>query len=119
MLIACDGNTDTVFEVHNQSADTLYFKWIPLRYDTSITETETLLPGEVTQVLYQSTLGGRSNPPKISEHMDEPTLINTTGDTSLLELATEATWHISSMQKRRVPSNWEHRYSLTVTEADF
>lgn len=119
LLVACEGNTDTIFEVENETADTLYFKWIAIRYDTSLVESEMILPNSTHMVLYESTLGGRKEVPAISEYMGNPYLTNATGDTAQINLAVEDTWDIISTERRKVPANWEHRYTVIVSESDF
>jgi hypothetical protein len=119
LLAACDGNTDTIFEVENETSDTLYFKWIGIRYDTSLVESEMILPNSTHTVLYESTLGGRKEVPAISEYMGNPYLTNAAGDTAQLDLANAAVWQITSAHRRKVPSNWQHRYRLNVTADDF
>lgn len=117
--MSCDGNTDAVFEVENRTSDTLIFNWVSIRYDTLIVEAERVLPGSTQLVLFESTRGGRKNVPAISEYLGDPFLTSASGDTSVLNLVDPGIWEITSTERRKLPSDWEHRYRLVVNTDHF
>jgi hypothetical protein len=120
-LMACEGNTDMVFEVANNSSDTLE---VSHRSQFDPRPTIQVLPDEVAEIAVHSMLGGQPeamdmNITLTSSFQDTLVIRTVTGDTCTKDWRGLYNWESEVEELKKVPANWEHRYRFSVADADF
>lgn len=114
-FISCEGNTDEIFNVSNNTNSE-----ITLKFENPVLAIDSLQYigiGETKEIAFLSFLGGNSNArgPII---FDTVTVYNST-DTMITNFVFEQNWILESKQEKKFPSSYKHTHSLTITNSDF
>ncbi len=123
-LLGCEGNTDYLFELDNQTQDTLHVVHALGKYSPELDpEALDVLPMSIVTLGTTSWRGGRS------EEVDEVSLRSEfgqtlhiermNGDTLLKNWRSPDNWDIEVEELNRFPANWIHTCRFSVTDADF
>lgn len=115
-LISCEGNTDRVRLLANNSSSDLTIVaatyWYP---DIELTVAE----GETKEFFTSSQRGGSDYVIHPNSDIDSLLITNTAGDTCRINYADSLQWEITVTERSRVPADWLHEYTLIVTDEDF
>ena len=120
-LMACEGNTDMVFEVANNSSDTLE---VSHRSQFDPRPTIQVLPDEVAEIAIHAMLGGQPeamdmNITLTSGFRDTLVIRTVAGDACTKDWRELNNWESEVEELKKVPANWAHRYRFSVADADF
>lgn len=119
--MACEGNTDMVFEVANNTSDTLVVSH-GSQFDAR--PTIQVMPDEVAEIAVHSVLGGQPeamdmNISLTSSFQDTLEIRTVAGDTCTKDWRELNNWESEVEELNKIPANWEHRYRFSVADADF
>lgn len=120
-LMACEGNTDMVFEVVNDSSDTLE---VSHRSQFDARPTIQVLPDEVAEIAVHSMLGGQPeamdmNITLTSSFQDTLVIRTLAGDSCGKDWRELNNWESEVEELKKIPANWHHRYRFSVADEDF
>lgn len=113
LLQSCEGNTQrewTVFNETNQS--------ITIISNSNFTDLETfIIPPKSSKIVAINDLrGGQKEPGETNLHFDNLDLIRPSDSTSV-DLKNNSKWEVQSVQLHRVPSEYEHKFSLHINDS--
>lgn len=115
LIISCEGNTDEIFNVTNNSSSEIT---IVFNKSTLGTDSIQVIPvGIEKEVAFLSFRGGISNAggPIL---FDTVTVYNAT-DTMKTNFVYEQNWNSTTKQESKIPSAYTHTHHLEITDADF
>lgn len=115
LLVACEGNTYREWNVVNNSSNQIQLE---LKSGLSDLEQSTVGADSIRRIMVTDQLGGSDfagNP----IHSFHTLLIYNSTDTLIKSVYDSANWIIESEQVKKTPSNWEHKFSFTITDQDF
>ena len=123
-LASCDGQTTNEFIVVNDSSKRIILD--SELFTESADSNLTVIPPESEVMIYfWSSLGGNSSPAlenlvEISDSLFlASTMISSDGDTLAKPFHNIRAWEITSNQRSKFPSTWEHFHRFTVEESDW
>lgn len=115
-LVSCEGNTDRVRLVANNSSSQLSVvastQWYP---DIGLSVNE----GETEAFFTSSQLGGSDYVIHPYSEIDTLIITNEAGDTCTINYSDSLQWDVVVTERSRVPADWLHEYTLVVTDEDF
>ena len=115
-LVSCEGNTDRVRLVYNQSSTAVTVE-ADADWNTGIEIT--VQPGEVQELFMMSQLGGSDYIVHPYSNMDTLIIMNAAGDTCTINYADSLSWEYHVEERSRFPADWLHEYTVVVTDGDF
>ena len=119
MLMSCEGNTRQTYFLSNESSGPVtvvhaHSAYLPMELDTV-----TVLAGEVKELGSEDWLGGRVEPDLPAAFIDTMLVFNEQGLLTTRDWTMMSAWDIASYEDRKLPSQWRHEYTFTVTDEDF
>lgn len=119
LFTSCEGNTRLDWRLNNQSSSDLYV--IHKAWDYANVFPDTLFVGAGEELILGTNdlLGGNSQAYAPASFIDTLFILNSSGAYCTKDWQETAAWEIQSEQVRKIPSNWEHIYRLSVDDGDF
>ena len=116
LLISCEGNTDRVRQIRNESSHSINVN----ASGTNVSNYDKSIAAGETEILFiGNQLGG-------SDYVEEPAngittliIVNSLGDTCTKDFSIKENWDIHVEQRKKVPSDWQHEYTFIVNDSDF
>lgn len=117
-LTSCEGNTDRYRHIQNNSGvDISIYASGNSFYEFEFQEN--LEAGQSVMFYNTNLRGGTDQIENPAMGIDSLLIINNTGDTCTLDYNIESNWNTEVEQRRKVPSDWQHNYTLTIKDSDF
>ena len=115
-LVACEGNTDRVRLVDNQSSTVLT---VEAKAEWNEDIDLMIQPCEAQELFMMSQLGGSDYVVHPYSNMDTLIIMNAAGDTCMINFADSLSWEYHIEERSRIPADWLHEYTVVVTDEDF
>lgn len=114
-LISCEGNTDRVRLIDNQSSSELNVEKVTYWSSGTLTIAE----GETKEFYSASQLGGSDYIVHPASGIDTLIITNAVGDTCTKNYLDSLAWEYTVTERSRIPADWLHEYTFIVTDEDF
>lgn len=118
LIISCEGNTDRYRHVQNNTNESIniYASGISF-YDFEFNET--LTAGQSVKIFQTYQRGGSDYVENPAIGIDSLLITNSNGDTCTKDYLIQDNWLIDVYQRKKVPSDWQHNYTFTVSNTNF
>ena len=116
-FVSCEGNTNRAYHVANQSSETVKV-YVNHNYYGTI-DTFEINANSTSQILEYDQRGGSDNTENLGNLFTELIIVNSQQDTCLKSHIIDENWSILVDEKNRVPSEWEHDYTFSISDLDF
>jgi hypothetical protein len=113
-LMACEGNTARIWKVDNQTDGILKVQ-INSDSDSNSLSVTRMCAGEIIR---RDQLGGSDTPGPPDQSFTE-LLIILADDTLQTDYTLTESWQIESDHLKKVPSHWQHEFTLVVNDEGF
>jgi hypothetical protein len=114
-LYSCDGNTNEIFNVRNNSSEE-----ITIVFHKNILSTDSIQiisEGITKEVANLNFRGGISNPN--GPILFDSVTVYTQTDTMITQFNDELNWNTVTEQVSKFPSSYTHTHDLVITDEDF
>lgn len=116
LIFSCEGNTDRKRIVANNSDMEITVQASGELFGSIDKKIEA---GESEVICIISQRGGSSFIENPSNGINSFLITNSAGDTCKKDYSVESNWTTSAEETKKLPSNWEHEYVLTIKPEDF
>jgi hypothetical protein len=117
-LTSCEGNTDRYRHIQNNSSNSIsIFASGSDYYEFEFQEN--LEAGQSVMFYNTNQMGGSETIENPATGIDSLLIINSEGDTCKKDFTIENNWETKVEHRRKVPSDWQHNYTLTIDDSDF
>jgi len=117
VFVSCEGNTDWTWYIENDSSGTIEVHSVINLND--IDSIQFIPSGVQREIATMNMRGGRENPGSPSASMVSLVILNEEGDTILKDPKIDGNWFSNSIQRKKIPSQWEHDFHFQVFDVDF
>jgi hypothetical protein len=116
LLASCEGNTDRVRQVRNNTSGNIQVS----ANGSMLTNFNKTISINQTEILYiGNQLGGTDYVEYPANGIATMVITNASGDTCTKDFTIQANWDISVEQRKKIPSDWLHEYTFIVEDSDF
>lgn len=112
---SCEGNTNREWKVSNYSSKTIQ---LDVKTGFGVDKIFVLESGNSEVISVIEIRGGNRVAGKTSEYFELLDLINPI-DSTRKDMKANSAWSVESEHVKRVPSFYEHRFSLSITDQNF
>lgn len=116
LFAACEGNTDYYFHATNSTNETIKLTVSNIQSaDTSFS----IAPGAKVKLLQTSQLGGLNSEVDPTSYFSLLKGQKANGDTVVSDLLNRSNWEGIVLERKKVPADFTHYYTLNIEEGDF
>lgn len=115
ILTSCEGNTTREWIVINNSSEAFQ---VAMKSNFSTEKVVTIETGKSKVIYVNETLGGQDNAGNTGEYFESFEIVNLS-NTERKDIQASSNWKSESEHAKRVPSHFEHKFTISISDDDF
>ncbi|MAZ37660.1 MAG: hypothetical protein CL842_09445 [Crocinitomicaceae bacterium] len=115
VLSSCEGNTTREWKVINNSSEAFQ---VDMKSNFSSEKVVTIETGKSETIYVNDTRGGQDDAGNTSDYFESSEIVNLS-NTERKDIQASSNWKSESEHAKRVPSHFEHKFTISISDDDF